>query len=304
MLLLLRVLARSKYIIFLVAGGVVLLLFAVGIRWVHDETDPERAFYGMVSQSLKTSSVTIQGVQNAATGTTAHQTTQYTLGQNYVHTLTTFTQGSTTVKDEIVGTPAADYTRYVMVKTDQKSAKGKPLDFSKVIGVWSKSDNGTAGSSLVSQSVLGSGLPLGGIAMPIGNLTPRLQAKLFNQIKNDKVFTIDFSKVAKSHQNGRLIYTYHATLNPEHYAAMAKTFAQGVGIKDLDTLDPANYAGQPSFGVDFSIDVYAHHLISVTSKDAGITQTYSAYDVPVIVSIPSHTITTAELQKRLQDIQQ
>jgi len=48
------------------------------------------------------------------------------------------------------------------------------------------------------------------------------------------------------------------------------------------------------------MDVRAHHLSRVDYEASGFTQTYTGYDVPLDVQIPQHSITAAELQKRLQ----
>src|ERR1700733_675529 len=123
---------KKKSIMPLYIAGAVLLLVGAWVWWAKVSTNPQRVFWGTVSQSLATKSVTVEAKQNSG-GQSLDQLVQYSLGPNSIsHTLSTLKQSGTTVVDELVGTPAADYTRYVSVQTDQKSKQGKPLDFSNI----------------------------------------------------------------------------------------------------------------------------------------------------------------------------
>ncbi len=293
----------TKKPLFWLYGVGIILLLSAGYIWCYRvNTNPERVFWGMINQSMKTSGVTVKATQSNSS-TTYQQTIQFSLGgQNYTHSLVTLTQPGTTVQDEMIGTPKVDYMRYSDIKTDQKNSSGKPLDLSKVVGVWAKTDNDSYGSQLISQSVLGLGLPLGGVAVPIADLSPELRGKLMQQIKNDKVYEVSFKNVKKTHKNGRLLYTYSTTSKSSQYASMMKTFGKSVGIKSLDNLNPQDYASEPDIEMSMTVDVRAHQLVSAEVKSANIKQTYSSYDVPVSVELPKKTITGAELQKRLQEL--
>jgi len=232
---------------------------------------------------------------------------RFSLGADRSESLTTLTQGTTKVVDETYGTPTSDYTRYISIHTDQKSTSGKTLDFSTILGQWAKSDSSAAsgGSSVVllPQAVLGTGLPLGGLALPIANLTPHLRGQLIEQIRDQNVYQISFNKVQKAHQNGRLVYTYDASIQPILYASMMKNFGKVVGLHNFDQLDPNNYSGQPALKVKLTIDVRAHHLVSIVAADGAIKQKYSGYDIPLTMPPPTHTITATQLQQRLTQLQ-
>jgi hypothetical protein len=282
-------------------AGVVLLLIAAWLWWGSVSTKPDRVWWGMMNQSLTTSGVTVQASQNNS-GTDVKQTIQFSFGaQNMSHSLTTLHQGGTTVVDELLSTPTADYSRYVSVKTDQKNSKGQPLDFSKLIGVWAKRD---MSSQLFSQDVLGTGLPLGGVAIPVANLSPELRTKLVNQIRNQGVYDVSFkdSDVKKETHNGRLVYIYTAKIQPVLYANMMKSLAKSIGIHDLDNLDPNSFSGQQPFEMKLTVDVHAQRLLTAEAVGADIKQTYTSYDVPVSIAVPAKTITGTELQKRLSDL--
>jgi hypothetical protein len=294
---------KRKPLLFIYTAGIVLLLIAGWLWWNSTSTKTDRVWWGMINQSLATNGVTVQASQDNS-GTTVNQTIQFSMGgQNMSHSLTTLTQTGTTVQDEMIATPTVDYTRYVSVKTDQKTAKGKALDFSKVTGVWAKRDGQ---AQLFSQDVLGTGLPLGGVAVPIANLTPSVRTKLVDQIRTQGVYDISFKDkdVKKEHQNGRLVYIYTAKIQPVLYASMMKSLAKSVGIHDLDSLDPNSFSTQQPFQMKLTVDAHARQLLSAEAIGADIKQTYSSYDVPVEVSIPKNTITSTELQKRLTELQQ
>jgi hypothetical protein len=291
----------KKPFVWLYTAGALLLIVATGVWCYQKGTDPEKVFWNTIEQSLATRAVTIQAEQDNS-GTKAHQTLRYSLGaENMVRSLTTLTQQGTLVRSEAVSTPKLDYTRYISIDTDQTGADGKALDFSKVIGIWAKTDENQG--SLFSQSVLGTGLPLGGIGVPVGFMQPEDRSALIAQIRNDNVYQIDFSKVKKERKNGRTVYVYDAAIQPVAFVAMLKAFAQDLGLHDLDQADPKAYTGQEAFKVEIEIDRKARRVVSIAAKDTVYRQMYSSYDVPVDFELPESTISQAELQKRLTDLQ-
>jgi hypothetical protein len=292
---------KKKPILALYITGALLLVAAGVLWWAKLSVNPERVFWGTIDQSLATSAVTIQADQKT-TSASVHQTVQYSLGaQNISHSLTKITQGKTVVQNELIGTPTADYTRYVGVRTDQKGANGKDLNFSNIIGVWAKGETGQ--TQLLSQGVLGVGLPLGGVAVPIGNLQPTQRQKLVKEIKNNVVYQTDYEKAKKQTVNGRLQYVYDVSVQPVAYATLMQHFAQLLGLHDLDSLDPNNFQGQQPTKMQLTIDARSRHLVAVEMESTHDKQTYTAYDVPVRVSAPAKTISVTELQNRLSHLQ-
>lgn len=293
---------QTKKVIWgLYAAGVLILLVGAWL-WCHKlATNPERAFWRSIEQGLTISGVTTQAEQSNGQST-ARQFSQYSFGASArSHTLTISEQEGTTVKNETIGLPKADYMRYFSIKTDQKKQDGTPLDFSKIIGVWAKGPENKG--QLFTQAVLGSSLPIGGMTIPLGNVAPEARSKLVKQLKDDVVYQVDFKKVKKSRKDGRLVYTYSVTVQPVAYAALMKQFAKLSGLHDLDELDPTSYKGQPSLKLQFAVDVRAGHVISVTSPTNGYTQSFTSYDVPVRIEAPKRTISLNELQQRLANLQ-
>jgi hypothetical protein len=50
--------------------------------------------------------------------------------------------------------------------------------------------------------------------------------------------------------------------------------------------------------------VRARHVVTASTNFGQNTQTYSSYDVPASITVPKQTISVAELQKRLNQLQQ
>ncbi len=295
-----RILSK-KPLILIYSAGIILLAVAGWLWCAKLSMDPQRVFWQTLDQSLSTTGVTVKSSQDNANGVVATQLLQYSFGADTMsHAVTTLKQGNTTVVDEVIGTPKADYTRYLTLKTDQKGADGKPLKFPNVIGVWASS--GESGGQLLPQSIIGTSLPLGGVSLPIAQLDSRTRAALVDQIRQDTVYKIDFSKVKKQHIDGRLQYVYDVKMPAVAYAKMMKQFAAYAGVNDLKQLDPSTFAGRPDFAMRLTIDARAHHVIAAAGLADGkttVSQKYVSYDVPVVVEPPTKTISLQELQQRL-----
>lgn len=275
-----------------------MLVLAGWLWFARISVEPERVFWGAVERGLSTSSVTMRGEQSYD-GMTSEQIVRYSLGaENLSHALTTLSQGGTTIKNEIIGTPDMDYIRYLSIQADPQQADGD-ADFSSVIGVWAE---GQGGAQLFGQSLFGAGMPAGVIGMPIGQVSPDDRTQLLQQIKDDVVYQVDFDKVKKEREDGRLLYVYDVNVQPVAYIALMKSFFQKLGLRDLDAADPSAYAGQQAFQLQIAIDARARQMVRVTSPDTGATQTYSDYGVPVQLQIPDDAISFSELQKRISDL--
>jgi hypothetical protein len=293
--------SKKSPLLWLYLGGALLLIVAAWLWWARISTDPERVFWSTIEQSLTTRGVTVVAEQGNG-GSSVRQIMQYSIGgTNFSHNLTDLNQQGTKVRSEIIGTPPLDYTRYVSIKTDQKKADGSDLDFSKLVGEWTKGGEGSG--QVFAQSVIGSSLPLGGMGVPVANVPPKARAELIRQMHDDMVYQASFNKVKKERVSGRLLYTYDVALQPVAYVALMKEFAKAVGLRGLEQLDPKAYEGQPSFKLRMVVDARAHHIVRLISPENGYEQTYTAYDIPARPELPNKTITSEELQKRFSDLQ-
>src|SRR3990167_3583794 len=121
--------------------------------------DSTRTFWGMINNNLSTASIT-EHITQSGQGQSVDQYMQKQFGsQKASHSVIVLKQtggraeSSSTVKSETINTPTTDYSRYLQVNSQQKTASGKPIDSSKILGVWAKTDNPNNQSS-ISQSYL------------------------------------------------------------------------------------------------------------------------------------------------------
>lgn len=274
------------------------LLVVSGILWwffVYNRPDPDKLFWSMIEKSLATESVTIESNQEQQ-GMNVRQVARYQLGAaNLAHSATVITQAGTSVKSEMIATPNADYTRYTQIQTDNRGADGKPLDFSKLLNVWAKGQEGAG--ELFNQALFDN-------VVLHANLTPAQREKLLNQMRTDNVYEIDGKPTKRvNEETGRVEYVYKVKVQYIPYVRLLKTFANEVGLRNFDNIDPNSYSGTPPFETLLAIDVRSRHLSSVTQTDGQQPQKYSGYGIPVQLDIPKQTITEDELKARFAEME-
>ena len=285
---------RKHWITVVYIAAALIMALNVWLWCNRVQTNPERVFWNMVSQNLASSSVTVSGEQDS-NGGTLKQTVALQLGEkNITHALVNVGQAGTKITTEVIGTPDADYTRYKSLET----AQGKNTN-GKLINVWA-----TTKPQLFGQTVLGLGLSLGSVPVPIANAHGAANDKILKQIKNSVMYQIDFKRVAKEHKDGRLLYTYDVKSAPFVYVEILKMIAEEVGIASLKHINPADYRDLQTISMKFTVDVRAQQLKKVSYDGSNYQQHYSSYGVPVDVEIPKKTITLEELQGRFQTASQ
>lgn len=289
-------------------AGVLLLVISAWLWWTKVYLGPERVFWGMVSNSLSTSGVTVEFAQESEQNK-IRQIVQVELGAaDRAHSLSTLTQGNTEIKTEIIGTRDADYTRYRSIKTDQKNEAGQSLDVSKVVNVWSKSDDiaqsetQASGHQLFAQALLGIGLPVGSVPVPIGEVSAKDRDKLLRQIREQGVYEISFNDVKKERKDGRSVYTYDIEIQTILYVRLMKDFARKLGLHELDQVDPNAYQTAQPLKVTLTVDPYVRRLVAVSNGQEGFTQTYHGYGLPLKTTLPKDPISAADLQRRLTEL--
>ncbi|HJP96359.1 MAG TPA: hypothetical protein VJ843_03210 [Candidatus Saccharimonadales bacterium] len=285
--------------------GSLLFIFAALLWWNKASVDPASVFWGTVRNGMTTTGVTLH-INEGSSSAKDSQAVQYSLGvSNKVHSTRTVVQNGTTVKTESVGDATHTYTRYTGIQTNQKTTAGKKADFSKVLNVWAVPASDTSSAQLLPQVALGLALPLGAVPMPIGYITPVQRESIVHDMQTRSLYQVSFANkaVKKETKNGRLLYTYSVTMQPELYVTIMKEFAKNVGMKDLENVDAAQYASTASVTVSLTIDAHAKQLVKVENSSQGYSESYSGYGVPVTTQLPTNALSYTELQKRLQALQ-
>jgi hypothetical protein len=283
-----------------VMGTGVLTICSV-LWWFTVFLGTQHVFWSMIDNSLATASVVVQTKQARGNDSLEQLVHIDTGAAHKARSLTILKQGGTEVKTEILATKDVDYTRYLSINSNEKA------DTSKIRNVWAKSDNTqqsatqSSGHQLYAQSILGIGLPLGSVPVPVGAMPPD---QLYRSIREQNVYKPDFHTVKKERRNGRLLYTYDVKIQTLLYISMMKDFARNLGLHELDSADPNSFSSTPIMTASLTVDAYSHQLAAVNFKSLGYSQTYGSYGLPLKVELPKSTISSAELQKRVTEATQ
>lgn len=288
-------LSRKQWIVIFVA--LALALFAIfGWLW-YDRlySTPERVFWSMIDNTLATRGVT-RTITEEGNGGSSEQVIRLSFnGDTRSHGLTTVTQkGSngqnTLAVTETIGTPAADYIRYTQLDAGGNQPNGKKPDFSSVINQWSKAENKGA-SNFLDESLYG--------LVPVANLLASERQRLLTDMKARNVYTVDFSNVTRTPDDGPT-YVYSVAIDLQQYLLTLQDSFKVLGLQtSTNATDPSQYAGQ-SATVNFQVDVRSRQLRKVTYATNPRTEKYSSYGVVELSSLPTNTISVADLQQRIQ----
>lgn len=300
---------KSKQPVSRLIGGIVLvalILFGVSgyAWWQKVYSDPEKAFWSMLDNSLTTASVTKHVMQNAQDGGLDQITILNLQGQGTAQAVTKLTQpgssgGTDAVVTESIGTKDADYVRYTSIKTSQTGKNGQSLDFSGVLNIWGKSSGSADGQASGAQFLKGT---IFGV-VPFAPLNSAQRSSVLSTMAHSNMYSVDYSKATTKVQNGRKVFVYQVSVNAQGYVATLKQFAHELGIKDLDNLDPQTYASAPAQQMEFSIDKISRQLTNITYSGGARQEAYSGYGIRIALSVPSKTVDIADLQNRLQTLQ-
>jgi len=279
---------------------VVILLMLSGWIWCHYVyMSPKQVFWGMIDNNLATESVTRHVVQEEG-GQTLDQTMQLQFGaSNSAHNLINVKQagdtGENEVKSETIGTPKNDFSRYVSIKTGQKTTDGKPIDTSSITNVWAKTDDSKDGqpssAQYFQQSVLG--------IVPYANLSYQQRQELIKLMKDKKAYDFSSEQTKTEKRNGQAVYVYTVSINPKPYIEMLQKFSKFMGLGG-EGLDPSQYEGAPPLKVEMTVGKASRQLLKIKYVDGGQEETYSSQGLEQAGSLPNKTIPLSELQDRIQ----
>lgn len=291
----------KKLVRLLVVIGVLLLGVSGWLWWHNVRSTPDRVFWGMLDNSLRTRSVTRTVAQEAA-GQSSNQMgrlqaapTNLTVGNNKIVQQTE--AGTTRVTTETIGTPFVDYVRYTEISAPPKEGQSKAPDFSKVKGVWGRSAEVNAKQTdgqLYSQAVLG--------VVPFANLPAKQRQQIMEKMR--QAYSYDTGKVKREIKNHRPVYTFTVTLKPVAYVAMLKSLAGDIGLTQLENVNPEDYRSTPEATFQMTVDVWSRQLLSTAQPESPSQDNFGSYGLTSLdVSLPRDTTPISELQTRLQAIE-
>jgi len=295
-----NVTSATRFIVIIAA----LILFVAGWFWYQKiHMSPNNVFWGMMNNNLVTSSVTRQTLENSQDRSVEQLIREQFGSVNAVATSVTLKQktndGNSIVKSQTIGTPDTDYSRYIKISTPQKDSKGKPIDTSKVVGIWGKTSdpkpNQASSAQYYKQSIM--------TIIPYGNFNSLQRKTLVDQMHDHSVYTYDTGSVKTVKVNNRSAYVYTVKIKPAAYIDLMKTYAKELGLGDLG-LDPASYANSPDLTAELTIDKLSRQIVKINYPDAGQSENVIDQNLEQPISLPSKTISINELQDRIQKVSQ
>ncbi len=284
--------------------GVIVLSVAVvalaGAWWFASYNTPMRAFNDMLSTNLATPSVT-RVVQQGNDQLKVAQYTQLQMGaQPVAHALTIFSQNGGVIATEEISNRTSDFVRYQKIVATAKSAEGKAIDTSSVVGKWAKLEaNSSLGTTVTSglfdQTLVG--------VVPIANLSVDRREALLKFMDDNDVFSYDPAKVQTVTVDGRKAYSYAVSISPAPYVKMMQNFSKLVGVHSYDDLNANDYIGAAKVSVTMAVDARSHTLTQLTQTSAGRTESYRAFGLMANSPLPTATLTTQQLTDLLGKLQ-
>lgn len=283
----------------LLIAGVIIFAISGGLWWRNVHNSAANVFWGMLDNSLSTTSVT-KSMKEGSEQYSTEQNFRIMMGEQHVsyglsRVSENTPQSTTTVVTETIGTPDRNFARYKDIDTTQKTASGEEADFSSVEGVWGWQDVVESGSSYFNESFLG--------IVPFAQLNPGQRAQLADIIRERNVYSTDFARAEKKREDGRPVYVYDVTINPSAYVGMMNSLIDIVGLQNAQQIDPAQYAQSADIQLQFTVDVRSRQLRKITYASDGREEVYRDYGVISQVEIPTDAIRIEELQQRLQEVQ-
>jgi hypothetical protein len=290
---------RARFYGVTLGGGVLLFILAGWLWWHYAYLNPQNVFWAAVNNNLIVNGVTKHTVSQDNTGN-LNQYDQIGLGaHNIVRSVATITQSpsdttKSTVVTETLGTPEANFARYTKIDTNQKSVAGQNLDFSKVVNQWSRQELGAGSNGAFADAIFD--------AIPLAHLNAQQRNQVVGDLKRNNTYNVDFARVEKKRNQGRLYYFYTALLAPDKYVVLLKQVDGLMGLNQLKNLDPSQYQNGPNIDLTIGVDAYGHQLQSVTYTGSNRHELYAAWGVSPSPILPNSTVSQAELQTKLNGI--
>lgn len=289
--------SRTKWLV--LAGAVMIL---VG-RWFWYQKvclNPYNVFWGTVDNNLATNGITRQIKSNVGSQTFSQFIRLETDSQKTSETLETSTQtgSSNSVTRQTIGTKEADFARYTKISTGKKDANAKPINYSNIEGVWSKAEaqkGGRPPSQYFNQAVLST--------IPTANFNPDQRRNLIKTMRDKGVFNIDYKKVTKQKDNGKNVYIYAVNIAPLPYFEMMHQYIKQLGLDDTIVPNPIEYKNLPPLQIQISIKPTAKQIVKIRYLNNNQEEIYSGHGQNGQIDIPKNTIPTAELLRRIQQLQ-
>lgn len=276
---------------------VILLIFLIWLWWARVYTSKSNVFNAMLSNSLSTYGVTKTVSQDDENGKLT-QISQAQFGaQNVVEIKTDITQpaenGDVKVTTQTLATPTEDLVRYSSI--DMPASEGKQkIDFTPLFADWGKTDKAEGGGAPFSEAIFG--------IVPFGNLPTTQRNQLLSIMHGKNVYKTDYSKTEVKNEAGRTVYVYKVDVNLQGYAELLKAYDAMLGLKQMEQLNPEDYASSDPIKATMTVDKLSRNLVKITYDNDGREEALGGYGIHKSIDIPTESISRQELETKLQEL--
>lgn len=273
-----------------------------GWAWWHNvRSNPERTLYAAIENNFRMHSLTRQVTQGNEMQKLEQDVLLATSPKPSAHGFTAISQSGeidATVRTESISTMSQEFVRYTEISTSQKNEKDETLNFDELLNIWGKTSSDQTGQpgELFGESVLG--------AVPTANLSAKQRKQLMKTIHDKKIYNFDEKTVERKTQNGRPTYIYDVTVAPTAYIELLKQFGGMVGMKQLESLDPQQYADSQPLQFKLTVDVWSQRLTGIEFAGGERVERMNGFGIRRSVDLPKESIPVEELQTKLQQAQQ
>jgi hypothetical protein len=163
-----------------------------------------------------------------------------------------------------------------------------------VVGVWAVNSNiGSSQPQVLSDALLAS-------PVVFGYLNSEKRAKLVKQLRDNRVYVVDFNNVDKNEKIGnKRVYSYSVTINMQSYMAVFKNYLTMIGQESI-----ASQLGEPkasnTYKATISVDPYSRQTIRSIPQGVTRGEVFSNFDSNDFGKPPENIkMTVSQLQRKL-----
>jgi hypothetical protein len=281
--------------------AIVAVVVAIIIAWLllhFVYENPNTVFYSMLNNALSTSSFSKKVVSYRSNAVDYQSVTAQTGANNIVASKeiqATIGNRASEVSIYSVGTPWADYSKYLSITTTQRDKNGTLLNYKPVINIWTKNTPGPKNSP---QGKIFSDVLLGSV-VPIGQISVEQRNSLMNYIKQNKVYNI-VGKTTKRSVNGSTQYTYSVSIDLPSFVVMMGKFGDDLGLK-VPPVKSSSYVGEIE-AVKITVDALTRQLVGINYVGSNNVESFSSFGAKYNISVPTKTISLQDLGTKLSTV--
>ncbi len=254
----------------------------------------ERRLWMAINNSMATTSVN-RRLTSGGTGNKVIQDQQFFFAPQMVtKSKVTFAQKTATIETNVategVSYPDRQYSRYTEFNTNQKKEDGTSPSLDSVLGKWgtntlTEEDKASAKDGYIGELVT--------LAV-FGNYDANFRAEMIRQMKETKVYTVDYSAALEDTIDEKNVLVIPATVRLKPFATVLQKAFEKAGYGMFAPLNPENYSDNATLRTTFIVNVKDNTMYGIEYGDR--QERYTAYGVNITVEEPQSSIPAEELE--------